>query len=324
MGCGVSVEEAYHRFYVAAEMGDVKEMAAAKTSCKKLDINHRHPETGGPPIFIAAQCGRIEAVRYLLNEGADPNVALVENWISPLNVAAQNGHAAIVKLLIDGGADVNMARADGQTPLLRACQKGHEDCVALLLQANADIDYATPLQGITSLLSSVNFGYANITEMLLRAGANQNKAMHDGAGPLFLAAKKGDLSQVKLLLKYGANVNAVCHSGSVTPLHAAARNAHTEVARLLLEHNADVNAKAVNDVTPLMIAAGRGAADLCELLLSYGADANARAADGATAATAAEDSATNPPAGLTSSDFYALANMLRGHMTEEGADDSME
>lgn len=33
--------------------------------------------------------------------------------------------------------------------------------------------------------------------MLLRAGADPNKPMYDGAGPLFLAAKKGDLAQVR-------------------------------------------------------------------------------------------------------------------------------
>lgn len=308
MGCGPSAEEAFHRFYVAAEQGDVVEMRRARRA-RKFDINARHPQTGGPPIFIAAQCGHTDAVRYLLEHGADPNVALQENWISPLNVAAQNGFADVVKLLIEHGADVNMPRSDWQTPLLRASQKGHQDCVALLLQANAEVDFATPEQGITSLLSAVNFGYAGITEMLLRAGADPNKAMFDGAGPLFLSAKKGDLEQVRLLLSYGAKVNAVCHSGFVTPLHAAARNGHTAVARELIQANADVNARAVNDVTPLMIAAGRGASDLCQLLLASGADPGARASDDATAATAAEDSG-----------FTAVAELLRRH---QGGGNSM-
>lgn len=65
---------------------------------------------------------------------------------TPLLCAALGGHIEAVKVLIDRGADVN-AKANGfgsigQTPLTAAAYGGHADIAKLLIERGADIDYA--------------------------------------------------------------------------------------------------------------------------------------------------------------------------------------
>jgi ankyrin repeat protein len=100
------------------------------------------------PLFLAAQNGHAEAVRALLDGGADANKATADNGWTPLIWAAENGHAAVVRMLLDGGADANKARTDaGWTPLLMAAQTGHAEVVRMLLDGGADANKASTDNG---------------------------------------------------------------------------------------------------------------------------------------------------------------------------------
>ena len=68
--------------------------------------------------------------------------------VTPLFIAAENGRSESVKLLLEAGADANQARNDRVTPLYRAAHYGYEDIVERLLVAGADI-YHTDHSGIT-------------------------------------------------------------------------------------------------------------------------------------------------------------------------------
>lgn len=59
---------------------------------------------------------------------------------------------------------------------------------------------------------------------------------------LHIAARKGELADVKLLVECGAKVNAIGDIGN-TPLHGAAAKGHAGVVKLLLENGADPNIK---------------------------------------------------------------------------------
>jgi hypothetical protein len=61
-------------------------------------------------------------------------------------------------------------------------------------------------------------------------GADVNQATHNGATPLFAAAKNGYLNDVQcLVIEIGADVNQTTLSGA-TPLHIAAENGRLDVA----------------------------------------------------------------------------------------------
>jgi ankyrin repeat protein len=62
---------------------------------------------------------KLEVVRSLPKNGADPNTAIADAGRTPLHTAAEQGLLEIVRCLIAGGADVKTARSDrGAAPSL--------------------------------------------------------------------------------------------------------------------------------------------------------------------------------------------------------------
>ena len=56
--------------------------------------------------MIAARTGNVEAIKVLLDSGADVNAKETLRGTTPLMWAADEGHAPAVKLLIERGADI--------------------------------------------------------------------------------------------------------------------------------------------------------------------------------------------------------------------------
>jgi len=93
-------------------------------------------------LHSAARDGDINAVKRLLNEGADVNATEPGFRYTALTWAAMKGHTDIVKLLIEKGADVNAKISNVWTALTSAAYRGHTDIAKLLIEKGADIDYA--------------------------------------------------------------------------------------------------------------------------------------------------------------------------------------
>ena len=70
-----------------------------------LDVNTADAKTGTTALGNAIGDERIEAARYLLTHGADPN--LDRTLIGAINVKSENLALEFVKLLVEHGADVN-------------------------------------------------------------------------------------------------------------------------------------------------------------------------------------------------------------------------
>src|SRR5262249_4401539 len=91
----------------------------------------------GSPLTGAAYKGRLDAVRLLLDRGADPNLA---GHGTPLMNAAEGGHVDIVSLLLDRGANIDQITPGRQNALIRASGKGHLEVVKLLVARGADVN----------------------------------------------------------------------------------------------------------------------------------------------------------------------------------------
>lgn len=87
----------------------------------------------------AAYLGLEEAIRTMLDEGADPN-EIDEQGETPLHKAAREGHCDAVNALIEFGADVNAVNVMGMTPLHWVALNGRSAVAALLIDAGADPD----------------------------------------------------------------------------------------------------------------------------------------------------------------------------------------
>ena len=88
---------------------------------------------------------------------------------------------------------------------------------------------------------------------------------------LIIAAKNGNINEVKRLLDNGAPANAR-DDENTTPLQWAAFNNHADVVRLLLDKKeVDVNIKNSHNLTPLHFAAHSNYPEVAKVLLEKGA-----------------------------------------------------
>src|SRR3990167_7224855 len=70
-------------------------------------------------LITASHIGDLEAVKELLQAGADPNI-VNRGGQTPLYWASYHGYLEIVRELLQAGADPNIAEKDGITPLMSA------------------------------------------------------------------------------------------------------------------------------------------------------------------------------------------------------------
>lgn len=97
---------------------------------------------GSAAFSIAAEKGRIDVLKVLLDRGADingvPDQDLMLNQIdfdevkNGLCAAVARGNDDVVSFLLERGADVTVKDGKGMTALEIARMNGHESCVALL------------------------------------------------------------------------------------------------------------------------------------------------------------------------------------------------
>jgi ankyrin repeat protein len=97
-----------------------------------LDARARN---GDSALMIAAYKGRYDAVKALLDKGAEPNQT---GWAA-LHYAAAVGNNQIVQLLLDRYAYIDAESPNQTTPIMMAARGGHILTVKLLLDEGADV-----------------------------------------------------------------------------------------------------------------------------------------------------------------------------------------
>lgn len=238
------------------------------------------PRDGSTPLVEAAYHGWLKAAAYLLDHGADVNIASPElQWTkelteakraTPLLAAVAAGNKVMTKFLIDRGADITAKGGLGDTALHLAARKGFQAVVEVLLTSHAEVN-AENGSGATPLCLAVQAGQTNIIQMLLTAGADPN--LKDGGGRTGLNYAIGTSPEIiQALLAAGANPNTEDTEGR-TPLSYAAERDRSKAVKLLLGAKADPNGGKLD--APLMGAIEKQDATSAELLLQAGANPKA-------------------------------------------------
>ncbi len=162
---------------------------------------------------------------------------------SPVADAAMKGNRDAVRTLIQQGADVNAAQGDGMSALHWAADKGDAELTELLVYAGANPGAVTRIGQYTPLHLASRAGSAAAVRALLKAGAKVDaKTSVSGATPLHLAAAAGDPAVVTALLDAKADINAKESEWEQTPLIFAASLNRVEAIKVLLARGADANA----------------------------------------------------------------------------------
>jgi uncharacterized protein len=149
------------------------------------------------PLKTAALAGRLDVIRYLLDEGAEIN-RRAGGIFNALEVACSNGRWEVVVLLLARGADTSPS-VTGWTPLMAASCGGHVDvCSILLAHGCGDVDQQDSY-GRTALHLARRNGHMSVLWALLRAGADPLMVDQEEPTPLALAVMRGHAECVALL-----------------------------------------------------------------------------------------------------------------------------
>jgi len=195
---------------------------------------------------------RASGVRWLLEHGADANLAWGELGDAPLHMAAQRWDVPMTELLVRYGADIHRRRKDGRTSHTLAEMHGNRDVAAWLL-AHGARDELSVLEQFVSACTRADRARA---DSMLQA----QPALRRGLRPehhlmLHVLAERGDANALDTMLACGFDANASSSDG-VTALHQAAMKGRADAVRVLLVHGASPNAlDGMFSATPLMWAA---------------------------------------------------------------------
>lgn len=253
----------------------------------------------------------VNSIRYLLNNGADPNKEDVYSGVTPLMLAAANSSLETVRMLLEHGADITrISKCGNYTALIDAVLWNRKKIVKYLVQQKGIhkiIDVLDGRWGHTPLIVACINGYTDIVNYLISAGANVNIEDLEERSPLYISIMCERYGIVKLLLKAGAYVNWVtkdkglsCIHGAAlvddssimysllkaganpdiqdkkknTALHVSCINNHHTCTTALLQYNANPNIQDNYGNSPLVNACDADSEECVRLLLQYNADPN--------------------------------------------------
>lgn len=269
------------------------------------------------PLYLASQQGHGRIVQALIEAGGDVKAG-TPNGTTPLMAAAASGELDAVRVLVDNGADVN--GKDGvrqQTPLMYAAAANRAAVITFLASKGADLKATSKVSDLANL-SRESAGFGGNPQGGLPAGAQAAQAAqgarrgpmpgvdrnyqlneligsHGGLTPLLYAVRQGYQESTDALIAAGADVNLVSAGDKTSPLMMAIINGHFDIAKSLLDKGADPNVVAANGAGPLYAVLNvewapkalypqpqahkqqsLGYLDLMRLLIEKGADVNAR------------------------------------------------
>jgi ankyrin repeat protein len=216
---------------------------------------------GWTPLLTATQNKHYKLAAYLLEKGADPNIANNGGWF-PLYLAVDNrnieggdypvrtpdmDHLAYIKLLLDHGANVN-ARVCG----IRS--KGTSGCEGDSTETRTNFTMQWLREdGATAFLRAAQSSDVDVMKLLLAKGADPQirsafnvtaLAVASGIGWVegvtFEWSPESNIEAVKLCLDAGIDPNAADEDGRAA-LHGAAHKGRNAVIQMLVDRGAKLD-----------------------------------------------------------------------------------
>jgi ankyrin repeat protein len=226
---------------------------AALELLARFDVDPNGIPGGVPPLrYILSWGDNLVGPRWLLEHGADPNLAWDQPGDAPIHIAAQRWDVPMMELLAQYGADLHQRRRDGRTALTVAELHGNEE-VAAWLRAHGAKDELSQLERFAAACAR---GDRERAEAMLRTNPGlRDQLRTEHHLMMHVPAERGDAAVLETMLTCGFDPNARDHDG-VTALHRAAMAGHAAAARVLIAHGAAVDAlDGMFAATPLLWAA---------------------------------------------------------------------
>jgi ankyrin repeat protein len=198
-------------------------------------------------IHRAAEAGRVDTVRWILEDYYfTANMSGSHGW-TPLHYAAYAGQTAMVKFLLEHGADPTIrSKPGGQTASHYAARSEQNETgewtddatlVRDLIEYGADVN----LPADARCLSTSTETGESLHELLF--DARPDEPPPELVYPIHGAVLSGMLSKVEALLEAGAGINARTSVHGSTPLHLAARRGGPATVCSLLRRDPDTESR---------------------------------------------------------------------------------
>jgi ankyrin repeat protein len=198
-----------------------------------------------------------EGVRFLLEQGANPNFKWRHGWRAIQHAVARDNDSSIIELLLDRGADPTLS-ADGVSAVVMAARRGRGDLLEAferrgipIALAGADRLIAACARNDRSAVQSIAASEPHLVREVLARGG---KLIAEFAGT-------ANSDGVAHLLDLGVPVAALYEGDGYfeiprdsTALHVAAWRAWHKTVKLLIDRGAPVDLQDGKGRTPLALA----------------------------------------------------------------------
>ncbi|XP_022807529.1 uncharacterized protein LOC111344551 [Stylophora pistillata] len=175
--------------------------------------------TGRTPLMKEAWNGDVQAVKGLIERGANPSLMDNRRWNS-LHFAACGGDLDIISLIHSRVKDIESKEVEGYTPLMIAAFNGKLQAVKWFLEEGA-AKTCVCNRGWNLLHCAALSGDPDVMGVILPHVPDIECKNANGQTPLIIAVRKGNLQSVKLLLERGANPFAKDNNGQDSLYYAS-------------------------------------------------------------------------------------------------------
>ena len=237
---------------------------------KSFEINSQLKD-GRTPLFFSAANGNIDAVKFLVENGANLEIAEYDMGNTPLMAAISINHMEMCLYLISKGANIHAKNKNGDTPIHFAAILGNYSMLKLLHRLGGDINEKNN-DGNSCILYAVGNNFIECFKYLIDLEINldvidcdnkhlfdlminnKNKLMMSYLHGMSLIKKdfntallmcillnndgnsNGNKNAINLIDKYNAQYNYV-YKNKMTALHYAIKVDNLEIIKYLVEQN---------------------------------------------------------------------------------------
>jgi ankyrin repeat protein len=237
---------------------------------KAFEINSQLKD-GRTPLFFSAANGNIDAVKFLVENGANLEIAEYDMGNTPLMAAISINHMEMCLYLISKGANIHAKNKNGDTPIHFATILGNYSMLKLLHRLGCDINEKNN-EGNSCILYAVGNNFIECFKYLIDLEIdldvidcdnkhlfdlminNKNKLMMSYLHGMSLIKKdfntalmmciilnndgnsNGNKNAINLIDKYNAQYNYV-YKNKMTALHYAILVNNVEIIKYLVEKN---------------------------------------------------------------------------------------